>query len=140
VSEYDINADGIVDTVLQDNYADGVADVIGFDLDQNGVLESLSIDSNNDSVLDTYAYDTDQNGRSDVFQVDDYQDGSVDRIMYDSDENGVVDATAFAPTGAPGYQPGGSNQEEIADIQNAEIVTSMQLTNLSRIPPNNPLY
>lgn len=139
MSEYDLNLDGVVDTVTSDTYGDSVADVAGFDLNQNGRFESVWMDSNNDSVMDTYAYDTDDDGRFDVFQVDANQDGSADRVAYDRDENGVVDAMP-TPTSGPGYQPGGSNQDAIAEIQNRGIVTSMQLANLNRIPPINPVY
>lgn len=77
---FDLNDDGIVDTVLLDTSGDGIVDTIVSDF-------------NNDGITDIYSVDTDGNGTFETIGVDSNSDGVIDMVMVDINDDGSTDIT-----------------------------------------------
>lgn len=80
---YDMNGDGILDSIAYDANTDGQIDTIQSDLDGDGYLERMAADTNSDGILDSFTTVLDTNG-----------DGMLDAVSYEHDYNqdGLVDS------------------------------------------------
>lgn len=79
---FDLNGDGVLDSVAIDNNLDGQAETILADLNGDGYLESVAVDTNHDGVFDSFVTELDSNG-----------DGAIDTLVYENDYNqdGFID-------------------------------------------------
>ena len=74
---------------MTENDAAGAGDVVAFDLDEDGVPETLAVDKDAGGVAAVVVFDLDEDGTVDAVVVDADQDGVADAVAFDLDETDV---------------------------------------------------
>ncbi|MDQ0616769.1 hypothetical protein [Arthrobacter globiformis] len=96
-----------IEAFSQDNYNDGVPDVLGIDNGLNGSYDGFAdtfyFDRDNDGWEDVVALDLDQDGKPEQVTVDTNYDHRFDVTIRDSDEDGLPDTGTDLVIKSDGY-------------------------------------
>jgi hypothetical protein len=90
-SFFDLDGDGVVDTVGYDRDGDGILDAFVSDTNGDGLLDTIALDENRDGLIDTVGVDSSGDGMVDFIAVDVDGDGCADFLAEDFDEDGDFD-------------------------------------------------
>lgn len=91
---FDLDANGVADTVLADVDFDGEADGALLDIDEDGEIESVATveDIDGDGTDDSVAVDVGMDGAAEVIVSDTAGDASPDLVIADTDLDGELDS------------------------------------------------
>lgn len=84
---FDINGDGLIDTIKFDSNGDGILDTAFSDLNGDGLIDTIASDTNGDGLIDTIVSDMNGDGRIDTIIKDVNSDGVADIIIRGRNRN-----------------------------------------------------